>query len=159
MLIKTSSAPRDLSGAEVVQNHLKQVGVEVTLEQVGDSVSTTLNKREYVTAWGGNSPSSTLPDRWMGGFVRCGDSRNPTNLCDPEVDRLSLAQSKELDPVKRKVILDRMQDILFDKMYWVPTLSIVYYRFYSCRVKNVPATDYNNNITGVAGAWLDETGC
>ena len=80
-------------------------------------------------------------------------------MCDQEIDRLSLAQAKELDPAKRKVILDRMQELLYDKMYWIPTLSIVYYRFYSCRMRNIPPADYNNNLTGAAGAWIDEAGC
>jgi len=157
--MKTGSVPQDVAGAEVVQNHFKLVGVEANIEQVPGFVATTIRRRDYHAAWGGMTPASLFPGRWMGGFLRCGDSRNVTNLCDQEIDRLSLAQEREIDPAKRKVILGQLQDKLFELMPTVPTQSLVYYRFYSCRVKNMPPTEWTQQLTGIARAWLDSSGC
>ncbi len=157
--MKTGSVPQDVAGAEVVQNHFKLIGVEAQIEQVPGFVAQTIRKRDYHAAWGGMTPASLFPDRWMGGFLRCGDSRNVTNLCDQEIEGLSQAQGREVDPAKRKVILDRLQEKLFELMPTVPTQSLVYYRFYSCRVKNMPATEWTQQLTGIAGAWLDASEC
>lgn len=115
--MKTGTVPQDLGGAEVVQHQLQQAGMDVSIDQYQGFVATALQSKQYSIAWGGMTPASIFPDRWMGGFLRCGDSRNLTNLCDPEIDQLSLAQAKELDHAKRKVILDKMQQRLFDQMY------------------------------------------
>lgn len=157
--MKSGTPPQDSGGAEVVQNHLKLVGVDAQIELTPTLVASTISARDYHAAWGGISPASIFPNRWMGGFLRCGDSRNYTNLCDPEIDRLSRAQESELDKAKRKVLLDQLQDKLYDTMPYVPTQSLIYYRFYSCRIKNIPSTDYTQQLSGIARAWLDPTGC
>lgn len=157
-VLKKGNVPQDIGG-EIVQQQLKTIGIDVPIEEFQGVGATEITKKNYHAIWSGVTPASIFPDRWMGGFLRCGDSRNYTNFCDPEVDRLSLAQGRELDPARRKVILDQLQDKLFDLMPFIPTNSLIYYRLQSCRVKNMPSTDYTQQLTGIAGAWLDPTGC
>ena len=157
--MNNGSVPSD-QGGEVQQAQAKAIGIDITINTIqGNATPPNYLQPKDQATWSGVSPASIFPDRWMGGFLRCGDSRNFTGLCDDEVDKLSLAQSRELDPAKRKVTLDQLQQRLFDLTPWVPQLSLVYYRLYSCRVKNMPSTDYQQSLTGVASAWLDPKGC
>ena len=156
--LTVGNTPAD-AGGEVAQAQLKKIGIIVNIDGWQGAAAGAISQRKFETAWSGVSPASIFADRWAGGFVRCGDSRNYTGVCDAELDRLSLAQGRELDPAKRKVHLDQLQQRLYDLMPWVPTFSLVYYRIYSCRIKNMHSTDYHQQLTGVAQAWIDPTGC
>ena len=146
-------------GGEVTQEQLKKIGVEVDVKVVPGFAAGFVRRLEYDAAWTGVSPASIFTDRWMGGFVRCGDSRNVTQMCDSELDRLSLAQGRELDPVKRNQLLDQLQNRLLEVAPFVPVLSLVYYRIYDCHVQNMPSTEYTQQLSGLSSAWLDNTKC
>lgn len=156
--MKMGNVPSD-QGGEVTQAQLKKVGVEVKIEVTQGNATPRSVRFDYDTTWSGSSPASIFANRWMGAILRCGDPANETRLCDPEVDRLSLAQARELDPVKRKTLLDQLQQRLLEVVPMAPQLSLVYYRLYSCRVKNMPSTEYTQRLTGIHSAWLDDTGC
>ena len=91
--------------------------------------------------------------------MRCNDSRNYTALCDSRLDELSRSQSRELDPAKRKVVLDQLQERMYEIMPSVPTLSLIYYRIYNCRVRNIPSTEWTQQLSGISRAWIDPAGC
>lgn len=157
--IKSSSGPTELPQAEITLKQLEAVGINARIEVEPTSNSTTLPKGEYDASWGALTPASYFPDRWMGSAIRTGGSRNYTFFGDPQVDALSLAQAREIDPTKRKQIIDRLQDRLYELMPYVPVANLVYYRFYSCRIKNMRSTDWQANLTGITHAWLDPSGC
>ena len=48
-----------------------------------------------------------------------GSPRNRSHVADSELDRLLLAQRRELDPVKRREIVHEIQRYLADKAYYV----------------------------------------
>jgi len=135
------------------------VGIRVKIEVTVGNAANVISIRQYDAAWSGVSPPGFFPDRWMGSFLRTGGSHNVTGLSDPRVDALSLAQGKELDPVKRKQIMDELLDRLYELMPWVPVNSLVYHKFYSCQVRNMPSTNWYLEPIGAAHAWLDPTGC
>jgi ABC-type transport system substrate-binding protein len=156
--MKMGNVPQD-QGGEIAQAQLKKAGIDVKVDVLQGFAAGTIASRNYGAAWSGVSPASIFANRWAADFVRCGNSRNYTNLCDPQIDALSKAQSQELDVAKRRQIMDQLQERLFEIMPWVPTNSIVGYRIFSCRVQNMRSTEYTEQLTGLAEAWLDPTGC
>lgn len=157
--IKMQSNDRYLQDAEVAQQHLKNVGIEVALSNEGaKSANSMLSAPDWDTVWSGQSPSSTFADRWMSVW-QTGSSQNYLGFSDPEADRLIVAQRHEMDPAKRKQALDQLQDVLYDRAAYAPAISLIYYRFYSCQLRNMRPTHPSQNMEGVKNAWLDQTGC
>ena len=157
-LIKTTrSYAQD---TELVQQQLQRAGIstQMAVEPVANTreILTTGN---YEAAWGNPATATFVPDRWLGSFLRTGGSENVIQLSDPVVDALSLGQAREMDPTKRRQVIDQLQDRLYDIMPFVPTASRVFYRLYSCRLQNMPPPSYSLNMEGLAGAWLDPSGC
>ncbi len=151
--------PTEAPAAEITQKQLAAVGIEAKISPQNGAASTRLQSltQDYEAVWTAWSPASFLPDRWMGAIVLgAGGSKNAIRISDPQVDRLALAQAREVDPVKRKVIIDQLQDNLYSIMPFVPTASIGYYRFYSCRIQNMRSNTPNFNMAGVDHAWLDQ---
>jgi len=157
--LSMKSVVRYIQDAEVAQSQLKAAGIEVALSNEGArSANSILSEQGWDTVWSGQSPSSTFADRWMSVW-QTGSSQNYLGFSDPEADRLILAQRREIDPAKRKQLLDQLQDVLYDRAAYAPAISLVYYRFYSCQVKNMRPTHPSQNMEGIARAWLDPTGC
>ena len=92
--------------AVFVQDQLRQVGIETTLKQMESAVwYPALARRDYtlganLTAVGIDDPDALLNEQY-----RCGSTRNSTDYCSPEVDRLIDVQSQELDPKKRLALV------------------------------------------------------
>ena len=153
------TGPTELPQVEITLKQLEAVGIKARIEVEPTSNSTTLPKGEYDASWGALTPASYFPDRWLGSAIRTGGSRNYIFFGDPQVDALSLAQAREMDPAKRKQIIDQLQDRLYELMPYIPVANLVYYRFYSCRMKNMRSTDWQANLTGITHAWLDPSTC
>ena len=157
--LKSSGAYSQL--AEVVQQQLAAIGIETSVDtSVSTSFTTVVRDKKYKIAAGiiGGSP---LTSYWASDVVRTGSSYNYSNLADREVDRLALAQGSELDPVKRKVLTDQLQERVYEIMPVVPATSRVYYYFYSCRAKNTMyiTSNQTHNEQFVTQMWIDPTGC
>ena len=150
-----------VQGAEVLQKQLEPVGIAVKLVPDAGSRSSINIMRDpgFEPGWGAYTGSSFFPDYWLSNVLHSKGSINSTGLSDPQLDALIDAQRREMDPVKRKEIIDRIQDRLYDTMPSVPGLAKVYYRFYSCRLQNMRPTQSNRDLEGVAEAWLDPSQC
>ena len=61
----------------------------------------------------------TEVDNFLYEPVFSGSPRNRSHVADSELDRLLLAQRRELDPVKRREIVHEIQRHLADKVYYV----------------------------------------
>lgn len=154
----------DSGRIEVAQQQLKRIGVETELELMAENSSNYLGRFDiakgvYDSMWGTHSPCAFDAGRWMGTFYLTGSSRNVIGISDPKLDALVKAQIAEIDPAKRKQILDQMQDYVFELRPFFPTDSRTYFRFQHCRVKNMSGIDWHNAFTGIKEAWLDPTGC
>jgi len=155
--MKTSSQYAE--DAEVAQQHLAAIGIQTKIVVEGRNFSTIMQSYNFDDlAWGviGGQP---LLNYWVGDLLRTGASLNILRFGDPQVDALAVAQARELDPVKRKVMTDQLQDRLYDVMPYAPTVSRIYYHFTSCRTKNAPLAKPNHNHVSVKWAWIDPTGC
>lgn len=144
---------------EVALQMLRTFGLQVTLDMPFSSSSDLYKEKEWDLIWGAHSPCSYSVNRWMYSGMIAGGSLNVSGVSDARIDALAVAQAKELDPTKRKQLLDQMQDRLYELMAFVPETHQIYYRFDSCRVRNMRATDQHQHVTGIEHAWLDESGC
>ncbi len=142
---------------EVVQKQLEPVGIKVTLEiSPGTAVTPVIARRDWDLAYGPWS-GGRLPSFWLGEIFQAGSPRNVTGYSDPKLDQLAAAQMRELDPSKRKVLLDQIQDYLVETMPIVPTITRVYYHFETCRIQNIRPQHNSAHAWGVAEAWIDES--
>lgn len=148
-------------GGEVIHKQLEAVGIKAKFVPDGGSRSSPLimSAPAFELNWGAYTGSSFFPDFWLSNTMHSRGSYNVTHLRDAKLDGMIEAQRVELDPATRKRIIDEIQDHLYETMPSVPGLAKVYYRFYSCRVKNMNRTHSNRDLEGIAHAWLNAEGC
>lgn len=154
------TSPGNQVDAEVAQQHLQSAGIEteMAVEPSNVPIGVVLARGDYDLAYGGPTTSG-LADYWVGGVVRTGGAQNYQKFSDPRVDALSRAQAREVDPTKRRAIIDQLQDQLFELMPYSPTINKIYFRFYTCRTKSMKPAHQSLNLEGIAQAWLDGAGC
>ena len=145
--------------AEVAQQHLAAVGINTRIEVDGRSFSVILQGYDLEDlAWGviGGQP---LLSYWVYDLVESRSRLNILKFSDARTDTLAAAQKREMDPTKRKQIIEELQEHLVEMMPYVPTVSRVYYHFSSCRLKNWQPSKPNHNHYGIKVEWLDRAGC
>jgi peptide/nickel transport system substrate-binding protein len=92
--------------ASFVADQLRQVGVEAPVKQIETSQwFSTLVRRDYSIGANLTAASFDDPDAYFYENYKCGTSRNYTDYCSEEVDRLIDQQSQELDREKRLKIV------------------------------------------------------
>ncbi len=146
--------------AEVVEQNLKRVGITAQIEVEGAVTSTQvlLAKGGFDAVWGAATPPF-LVDYFVNAAVRTGGSANWTGFNDPKVDALADQQAREVDPAKRKGLIDEQLELLYQGMPYIPVYNLSYNRFYSCRVKSLRPPDSTGGGSGLEEAWLDGEGC
>ena len=88
--------------ASFVADQLRQVGVEATVKQIETSAFfPALARRDYLIGANLTAAAVDDPDVYFYENYKCGTSRNYTDYCSEEVDRLIDQQSAELDRDKR----------------------------------------------------------
>ncbi len=128
LIARDESSQSQMTGKLVV-GWMNDVGIDTTLEVMDEA---TLGDRELnyekdvftpdfdMFLWGwylDYDPGSMLS------YLTTGQIENWNETCfsDPEYDKLYEQQSEELDPQKRKVMVDRMQQILYEKSPYMVT--------------------------------------
>jgi ABC-type transport system substrate-binding protein len=144
---------------EVVQQQLAAVGVKTTLNAPEGIVSSTQllparPEREFQAMVGYITNSLPLPGFWMDDALRL-----YLRVEDPKLERLTLAQGAEMDPAKRKALINDLQEYLYELMPYVPTFSLTSWRIQSCQLKNMRPSNQSHNQEGLHHAWIDPTGC
>lgn len=122
--------------AEFMKGWLEEIGIATTQKVADDSqLTTVIGKGEYdIMSWGWTPFVDPDP---MLSYMTCGqissDPKDPTNYyndanyCDKEYDRLYKQQNSELDPEKRREIVQEMlirwqQAAVYNVMYTDPDL-------------------------------------
>jgi peptide/nickel transport system substrate-binding protein len=96
--------------ASFVADQLRQVGVEATVKQIETSqFFPTLTRRDYLIGANLTAAAVDDPDVYFYENYKCGTSRNYTDYCSEQVDRLIDQQSQELDRDKRMKIVWEIQ--------------------------------------------------
>lgn len=154
----------DSGRVEVAQEQWKRIGVQTEIELLPQNSSTYLNQLDvangkYDSMWGVRSPCTFDATRWMGTAYLTGSSLNVIGISDPKLDALAKAQMSEMDPSKRKQILDEMQDYVFELRPYFVTDSRMYFRFDHCRLRNMRGLDQQQFHRGLVEAWIDPSAC
>jgi peptide/nickel transport system substrate-binding protein len=105
---------------ELAADNLGKVGITVELkpEEYGKYISTTFLGKYEKMAMGPSTPYTEVDDFLFGRMY----PELPTNIsrvADAELAKMLLAQRREMDPAKRKQIIDDIQRYLADKAYYV----------------------------------------
>ncbi len=105
---------------ELAAENLGKVGINVELkpEEYGKYISTTAVGKFEKMAMGPSTPFTEVDDFLFGRFY----PELPTNqshVTDAELRRMLVAQRREMDPKKRKQIVDDIQRYLADKAYYI----------------------------------------
>ena len=108
MITRTLPVYMDL--ASFVVDQLRQVGVDVQLKQLDTAAwFPTLARRDYAIGANLTAPGVDDPDVYLYENYKCGTSRNYTDYCNEEVDRLIDQQSQELDRNRRLALVWQIQ--------------------------------------------------
>ncbi len=92
--------------ASFVVDQLRQVGVEATLNQIETAqYFPMLARRDYQIGANLTAAGIDDPDAYFYENCKCGSSRNYTDYCSEETDRLIDLQSQELDRAKRLTLV------------------------------------------------------
>lgn len=141
--------------AEYIQSALAEIGIDMKIELVDDSVNTErLKSGDYdfcITVTGLNSPDpyATLYS-WMdsqGSYV----TQYHWNYSNPEVDQLLDEVLNEKDPDRRAEIYGRLQEISAEDL---PVIPLLYY--VNVNIHNKAVTGYTSDLfDGVSIPTLD----
>jgi peptide/nickel transport system substrate-binding protein len=157
MELVTRTLPIYLDLASYVVDQLHQVGIETTLKQVDSGAwFPALARREYqiganLTAGGFDDPDAYLFENY-----RCGSSRNYTDYCSEQMDRMIDQQSQELDRAKRFRMVAEIQrkleqDVARPMLGWRKE-----YFAHWPHVKNLVAHNSLYNYGRMQEVWLDK---
>jgi peptide/nickel transport system substrate-binding protein len=142
--------------ASYVVDQLKQVGIEANLKQLETSAwFPALSRRDYTI--GANLTAAAIddPDVYLYENYRCGTSRNYTDYCSEEMDRLMDQQSQELDRTKRVQMVWQIQRKLESDVAR-PMLGWRYEYFTQWpHVKNLVPHHSLYNYSRMQDVWLD----
>jgi peptide/nickel transport system substrate-binding protein len=105
---------------ELAAEDLGKIGITVELkpEEYGKYISTTALGKYDKAAMGPSTPFTEVDDFLFGRFY----PELPTNqshVADGELTKMLVAQRREMDPKKRRQIVDDIQRYLADKAYYV----------------------------------------
>jgi peptide/nickel transport system substrate-binding protein len=105
---------------ELAAEDLGKIGISVELkpEEYGKYISTTALGKYEKAAMGPSTPFTEVDDFLSGRFY----PELPTNqshVADAQLTKMLVAQRREMDPKKRKQIVDDIQRYLADKAYYI----------------------------------------
>ncbi|OGK86553.1 MAG: hypothetical protein A2X52_17700 [Candidatus Rokubacteria bacterium GWC2_70_16] len=105
---------------ELAAEALGKIGITVELkpEEYGKYISTTYLGKFEKMAMGPSTPFTEVDD-FLYGTHFPEQPNNRSSVADAELSKLLIAQRRELDPKKRKEIVDDIQRYLADKQYYV----------------------------------------
>src|SRR4029077_2193566 len=110
IIVSTRAIALYVDMAAYVIDQLKQIGIEGTLEQIDTAQwFAKLTRGDFqlganLTGIGVDDPDANFYENYQ-----CGSSRNYSQYCNSDVDRLIDEQSQTLDPVKRRRLVADIQ--------------------------------------------------
>jgi peptide/nickel transport system substrate-binding protein len=153
----TRTLPIYLDLASFAVDQLRQVGVEATLKQLDTAAwFPGLARRDYQIAANLTAGGFDDPDAYLVENYKCGSSRNYTDYCSEEMDRLIDLQSQELDRAKRyRLVADIQRKLEAD----VARPMLGWRKEYFARwphVKNLVPHNALYNYGRMQEVWLDK---
>ena len=143
---------------ELYQAQLKRVGINApfrTMDQVTQRV--LKYSGDYDLDEGGSLGQVVAdPDSMLFGAYHSSSSLNWAQLRDPELDRLVVAQRREIDPTKRKELMKAAGKRIIDMQWAVETIYPPYWSVSHPYVRNFYSHFGNNNTGDVEKIWLNK---
>ena len=146
-----------LDVASFVADQLHQIGIEATVKQM-DSAAwfPALARRDYQIGANLTAGGFDDPDAYFFENYKCGSSRNYSDYCNEETDRLIDQQSQELDRAKRiKLVLEIQRRIEADVARPMLGWRKEYFAHYP-HVKNLVPHNALYNYGRMQDVWLDK---
>jgi peptide/nickel transport system substrate-binding protein len=143
---------------DLAADNLGKIGITVEFkpEEYGKYISTTyLGKFDKGMAIGPQLPGNDVDD-WLYAAFHPEQPHNRSRVADAELNKLLIAQRRELDPKKRLAIVHDIQRHLADKAYYVYLPTNPWYITYSPKVKGLKYHDGFSLGQRLIFTWLDE---
>lgn len=154
----TLDTPESILTPQFVQEQLRQIGVEVTLD-VADRGTFTQRRDsgDYELVSTSETAGTMEPSLFYADFYRCGASANQSGYCNAEFDKLFDKQVAEPSEDKRVELIHQMERILLTDLPQVQVRWIAEGMAWQPWVKNWVDVDpvYYNNVT-LEEVWLDK---
>jgi peptide/nickel transport system substrate-binding protein len=150
-------APPWRSYYDLVAESLGKIGINAELrpEESGKFSSTTILGKFEKMAMSPLGAGDTEVDTFLYELFFSGSPRNRGHVSDPDLDRLLLAQRREMDPAKRREIVYEIQRYLADKAYYVYLPMWPRYIAHPPYVKGFKHIDGFGLGTRLMYVWLD----
>ena len=111
--VATRNIPLYRDPAVILIDQLKKVHVEAELDVIDTSVwFAKVARGDYMVGLNLTAPAIDDPDVNFYENYACGSERNYTKYCNPEVEKLIDAQSRETDPTKRRSLVWEVEKTL-----------------------------------------------
>jgi peptide/nickel transport system substrate-binding protein len=155
MVTRTISIYLDV--ASFVADQLRQVNVEASLKQLDTGAwFPALARRDYQIGANLTAGGFDDPDAYFYENYKCGASRNYTDYCNEETDRLIDLQSQELDRAKRlKIVWDIQRRLEADVARPMLSWRKEYFAQWPY-VRNLVAHNSLYNYGRMQDVWLDK---
>jgi peptide/nickel transport system substrate-binding protein len=149
-------APPWRSYYELVVDNLSKIGITAELkpEEYGKYISTTYLGKYEKMAIGPVTPFTEVDDFLFGGFYP-EQPNNRAHVADAELNKLLVAQRRELDEGKRREIIHEIQRYLADKAYYVYLPNSPQYISHPPYVKGFKHHDGYGLGMRLVFTWLD----
>jgi peptide/nickel transport system substrate-binding protein len=141
---------------ELAADDLSKIGVTAELkpEEYGKYVSTTYLGKFEKMAMGPVTPFTEVDD-WLYGCFFPEQPNNRSHVADAELNKMLVAQRRELDPAKRREIVHEIQRYLVDKAYYVYVPVPPQYITHAPAVKGFKHHDGYGLGPRLMHTWLD----
>jgi peptide/nickel transport system substrate-binding protein len=141
---------------ELAADNLGKVGINVELkpEEYGKYISTTYLGKFEKMAIGPITPFTEVDD-WLYGCFFPEQPNNRSSVADAELNKMLVAQRRELDPKKRLAIVHDIQRYLADKAYYVYLPNSPQYISHAPHVKGFKHHDGFSLGPRLMFTWID----
>jgi peptide/nickel transport system substrate-binding protein len=142
---------------DLVADNLSKIGVTVEFkpEEYGKYISTTYLGKYDKMAVGPQLPGNEVDDWLYSGFYP-EQPHNRSHVADAELNKMLLAQKRELDPKKRLAIVHDIQRYLADKAYYVYLPGVPQYITHAPQVKDFVYHDGFSLGYRLIFTWLEK---
>jgi peptide/nickel transport system substrate-binding protein len=149
-------APPWRSYYDLAADNLSKIGITVEFkpEEYGKYITTTYLGKFEKMAMGPQLPGNEVDD-WLFSAFYPEQPHNRSRVADAELNKMLLAQRRELDPKKRLVIVHDIQRYLADKAYYVYLPGVPQYITHVPQVKGFKNHDGFSLGQRLMFTWLE----
>ncbi|MDO8750385.1 MAG: ABC transporter substrate-binding protein [Dehalococcoidia bacterium] len=147
--------------SQEVQKQLVPIGIRTKIKTVTSALQSERQANQTYAIQHWNFVMTTKdPDEVIGQYWLTGAARNITGYSNPQVDKLFVQMSSELDVAKRKQLLSQIVDIIvLQDAGYAPTTSAYVYGFWWKRIQGVTVGQTMHSSAGLLRSdrlWIEQ---